>query len=413
LSKDGVSLDNCIANIMTTNTIHNTKIKRDIVCFAGCDWWYHNRGLFCPQIMKRLAKDYNVLFVNSLGIRVPSLKRDKHAVKKIFRKFRSMIRFLRKMDNGMYVFTPLSMPFLGNTLWKKFNTFFLLFQVKVVMTLLKFNKPIFYIGCVPALEIVKKLNRQYLIYERTDLFEEMPGTDKNYIASMDRDLAESADLVLYVNRALWDEGIKKNRNSVLIGHGVDFELFARAEESPFIPEDIANIPKPIVGFFGEISAKTSDFTLLEHIARQLPGISLVLVGPISADIRRLKTYKNVYFLGQKKYEEIPHYGKVFDVAIMPWNRNKWIEFCNPVKTKEYLALGRPIVSMHYPEIEPYSDIVFVAKDYDEFVSMIRQAQAVNDQQTRLEQKKRVQNETWDSKVEQIKAVIEKDLANKC
>lgn len=394
---------------MVINAIHNTKIKRDLICFAGCDWWYHNRGLFCPQVMKRLAKDYRVLFINSLGIRVPSLKKDKHALKKIFRKLFSVARFLRKTDDGMYVFSPLSMPFLKSKLCRRFNEFFLLCQIKFIIALIRLKKPIFYVGCITAFEIVKKMSRQFLIYERTDLFEEMPGTDKNYISSLDMDLSESADLVLYVNRALWEEGVKKNRNSMLIGHGVDFEIFANAEESNFIPEDIKDIPKPIVGFFGEISTKTSDLMLLEHIARQLSEMSLVLVGPISADVSVLRTYKNIYFLGQKKYEEIPHYGKVFDVAIMPWNKNKWIEFCNPVKVKEYLALGKPVVSTYYPEIEPYSDIIYVAHDYNQFVSHIRKAVEENNIGLRLARREKVKFETWDSKVEQIKAFIEKGL----
>jgi hypothetical protein len=88
--------------------VNKYRVKREkpsIVCFAGCDWWYHNRGLFCPQVMKRLAKDYKVLFINSLGMRIPSLKNDRHALNKIGRKLRSIVRFLRKTENGMYVFS--------------------------------------------------------------------------------------------------------------------------------------------------------------------------------------------------------------------------------------------------------------------------------------------------------------------
>jgi glycosyltransferase involved in cell wall biosynthesis len=123
----------------------------------------------------------------------------------------------------------------------------------------------------------------------------------------------------------------------------------------------------------------------------------------------LRAYKNIYFLGQKKYEEIPHYGKVFDVAIMPWNKNKWIEFCNPVKIKEYLALGKPVVSTYYPEIEPYSDIVYVARSYEQFISYISVAIEENNVGLKLARRKRVKFETWDSKVEQIKAFIDKGL----
>ena len=45
-----------------------------IICIGGEDWWYHNRGHFDFQIMRRLAETMPVLFVNSLAVRMPSLK---------------------------------------------------------------------------------------------------------------------------------------------------------------------------------------------------------------------------------------------------------------------------------------------------------------------------------------------------
>lgn len=380
-----------------------------IICFAGCDWWYHNRGLFCPQVMTRLAQQYKVLFVNSLGMRTPSLKKDKHALKRILCKLKSIARYLRRSDNGMYIFTPISLPFFKSSIVGPIITFLVLLQIKMVMILLSLREPIFYVGCPPAWEIVKRLRHRYLIYECTDIFEEMPGVNKSYITALDDVLTRTADLVLYVNTTLWQEGSKKNPNSLLLGHGVDFESFAHAEESKYIPEDMAAIPKPIIGFFGDISNKTLDMALLEFVADRLPDMSLVLVGPISADVSRLKRLGNVHFLGQKPYDQIPFYGKEFDVAIMPWNRSKWIEFCNPIKIKEYLALGKPVVSTYYPEIEPYSNLVYIASDYDTFVSNIHRAIEDRDPINVERRRKRVQNETWDSKVEQIKVFIERNL----
>jgi len=388
------------------------KQKRwEIICFAGCDWWYHNRGLFCPQVMTRLAKHHKVLFVNSLGIRIPSVRKDRYAARKIFRKLRSILRFLRKAEDGMYVLSPISVP-LGSRLGRKLNAYSVFLQVKLASVLLGFRKPVIFIGCPPALEVVRKLGQRYLIYQRTDLFEEMPGADRSYIAYLDDELTRSADLILYVNRALCKDGSNKNDNSMLMGHGVDFDLFASAANSKDTPDDIAQVPHPIIGWFGDISDKTSDIALAEHIAKQLPDMSFVFVGPISADVSRLRQFNNVYFLGHKPYEQVPSYGKEFDVAIMPWNKNKWIEFCNPVKTKEYLALGKPIVSTYYPEIEPYSDIVYIARDYDDFVSCIRKAVKENDPAKVQERRKRVKNETWDSKVEQFRAAVEKGLRQK-
>jgi len=383
----------------------NRKPKH-IICFAGCDWWYHNRGLFCPQVMRRLAKEFRVLFVNSLGMRIPSLRKDRNAGRKIIRKLRSMLRFLRRAENGMWVLSPVSLP-LVSRVGRKLNTLSVCLQVKLAAVLLGFKSHVVYIGCPPALDVAKKLGpRQFMIYERTDLYEEMPQTDRSYISSLDDELTRSADLVLYVNRALYEQGIGKNQNSLLLGHGVDFDFFVRSAKSEEAPEDIAAVARPIVGFFGDISDKTSDLALVEYAARKLPDMSFVFVGPISADVGRFEELANVHFLGAKSYEEVPFYGKEFDVAIMPWNRNKWIEFCNPVKTKEYLALGKPIVSVYYPEIEPYSDVVYVAHDYDGFVSCIRKAVAEDNPAKVQQRRDMVRNETWDAKVERIRAAIE-------
>jgi glycosyltransferase involved in cell wall biosynthesis len=359
--------------------------------------------------MTRLANDYRVLFVNSLGMRVPSLRRDPYAIKKIIRKFRSISRFLKKVKDGMYVLSPLSLPLFGTNVGRKLNAFVVSLQVKLVATLLGFRRPIIYVGCPPALEVIKKFRREYLIYGCTDIFEEMPEVDKSYISSLDDELTRVADLVLYVTEALWKQGLNKNKNSLYVGHGVDFDMFANVGNSNYTPEDIAQIPRPVIGFFGDICEKTSDMALLEFVAETLPDMSLVLVGSVSSDVSRLKQFGNVYFLGKKPYRQIPFYGKEFDVAIMPWNRNRWIEFCSPVKLKEYLALGKPVVSVYYPEIKPYADIVYVAKDYDGFISCIHRAVQERDPNRAEERRKRVQNETWDNKVEHIKAVIEEGL----
>ncbi len=385
---------------------HAKPKNEHIICFAGCDWWYHNRGLFCPQVMKRLAKDFKILFVNSLGMRIPSLRKDRNAIKKVFRKLRSILRFMRKDPNGMWVLSPLSLP-VRSPIGRKINRLGVFLQVKMAAALLGLKEPVIYVGCPPALEVARTLGRRrLLIYERTDLFEEMPGVDKSYIAALDEELTASADIVLYVNNALYQRGLAENKNSLLLGHGVDFDLFVQAAESEEQPEDIAKIARPIVGFFGDVSDKTSDLALVEFAAMQLPDSSFVFVGPVSADVSTLMQLPNVHFLGQKPYEQVPYYGKAFDVAIMPWNQNRWIEFCNPVKAKEYLALGKPVVSMYYPEIEAYADVVYVARDYEGFVRCIREALEENDPAKIRQRQQKVKDETWDAKVERLRAAME-------
>ncbi len=382
-----------------------------LICFADSDWWYHNRGLFAAQVMPRIAKHYKVLFVNSLGFRVPSLKRDRSALKKIARKLRSMLRLLRRTKEGMYVFSPLCLPVfdrpVSGALWR----FLLLLQIRICMLVLGMKKPILYIGCPTAWEVVKQLRWDCLVYQKTDVFEEAPGGNQPYIRALDEALTTNADLILYVNSALCREGEAKNKNCQLVGHGVDFDLFARAEREEYVPEDIRSISRPIVGFFGDITDDVCDFELITRVAEALPHASVVMVGPVSSDVSNLKQCSNIFFLGQKPYDEIPHYGKMFDVAIMPWKKNRWIEFCNPIKTKEYLALGKPIVSTWYPELAPYVDVVYAAHEHDEFVEMVGKALVEDEPDMRDKRRRVVQDETWDKKVEQIVLAMEKLTAN--
>jgi glycosyltransferase involved in cell wall biosynthesis len=380
-----------------------------IVCFAGSDWWYHNRGLMVVRIMSQLALHTKVLFINSLGMRIPSLRKDKHALKLIFRKIKSILKFLRKdKESGMYIVSPLSVPF-QNKFLKKINNASLIIQVKFIMILLGIRKPIFYFGNLPAWEIAKHFQYSYLIYECSDLFHEMPGADKNHISYLNDLLIKKSDLVIYVNTILWRNGLILNKNSLLLGHGVDYDLFEKSSNINNTPEDLVSIPGPIIGFYGDISTKTSDFLLLEHIAKNIPDMSLVMIGPLSSDVSKLKEYSNIYFLGQKPYNEIPYYGNRFDVAIMAWNKNKWIEHCNPVKLKEYLALGKPVVTVYFPEIEPYKELVYVSENYDDFILNIRKAVNEDELKFRIKRKESVRNETWEKKTRQLINLIMDDI----
>ena len=62
-----------------------------------------------------------------------------------------------------------------------------------------------------------------------------------------------------------------------------------------------------------------------------------------------------------------------DVLIMPWRQNDWIRSCNPVKLKEYLALGFPIVTMRFSAIRRYEGLVYVAESHEQFLAALDRA----------------------------------------
>ena len=81
-----------------------------IICIGGEDWWYHNRGHFDFQIMRRLAADWPVLFVNSLGVRMPSAGEGRKFLAKIGRKLKSLGNGLVRVENKFWVFSPAAVP---------------------------------------------------------------------------------------------------------------------------------------------------------------------------------------------------------------------------------------------------------------------------------------------------------------
>jgi len=104
-----------------------------------------------------------------------------------------------------------------------------------------------------------------------------------------------------------------------------------------------------------------------------PDASLVLVGDATCAMEALTDLPNVHWLGFRPYSAIPAVGRGFDVALMPWLDNEWIRFANPIKLKEYLALGLPVVTTAYPEVADYRDRVLVAEHRDEFPGLVRDA----------------------------------------
>jgi glycosyltransferase involved in cell wall biosynthesis len=375
----------------------------DVLCFGGEDWWYHNQGHVDMQLMRRFARLGTSLYVNSIVMQKPSLKKGigggKSFTNKLIRKTKSILRGLRDSMVGFWVYSPFSLPVHHIAWLRALNVTLLQFQLRRVIDNLEMSNPVVWVACPAACDVAVKLKKSKLVYQRTDRFEEYPNVDTETIRRCDQKLKAAADLTIFVSRELYTEEMKQCKKALYLDHGVDYELFAIAETNDEIPSDMKDIDGPVVGFFGGIDNHTTDTTLVEKVIDLLPKMKFVFVGKPSINCQSLLSRKNVRMLGQKPYERIPHYGKYFDVAIMPWRQNQWIQMCNPVKLKEYLALGKPIVSTPFPELQHYLDVVYEAKTPEEFAEAIKKALAEDNAERAAARKEKVQNASWDSKAQ--------------
>lgn len=378
----------------------------DTVCFGGEDWWYKNRAHIDMQLIRRCARKGTTLYINSIVMQKPGLSKSKKSGsitfwQKLKRKAASIFKGLKPSGEGFWIYSPLTLP-VHHIVWLRWlNELLLRTQVLIVMRILKIKNPVVWVACPAACDTAIKLKKNKLVYQRTDRFEEYPNVDKDIITRYDRDLKAEADLTLFVNQLLYDDESQRCKKALFLDHGVDFDFFADAENDGNVPADIKNISKPIVGFFGAIDEHTFDIEFTAKVIALLPGMNFVFVGQPTSDIGSMTANKNIYMLGQKDYAQIPHYGKYFDVAIMPWNQNDWIKHCNPIKTKEYLALGKPVVSTPFPELEKYLDVIYKAATPEEFAEKIRYALENDNEQLKVQRKNKVRTFSWDSKAENV------------
>lgn len=379
-------------------------IQINIVCFGGNDWWYHNHNHYDVKILRELAQCGgvgNCIFINSIVMQKPNISQGRKFAKKLIRKVKSICRGLKKSGKGFWVYSLFSLPVHHSSWLRPLNRMILQFQVQRVSHKLGIQNPVVWVACPAACDVAINMERSRLVYQRTDRFEEYPNVDIETIKNYDQKLKSLADLTIFASSALYAEESSQCKAPVYLDHGVDFEMFSTAENIKEIPTDMKNIQAPIVGFFGGIDNHTSDIELIEKVTELLSEMNFVFVGTASADCSGFRSRRNVWMLGQKPYEQIPYYGKCFDVAIMPWRQNRWIQACNPVKLKEYLALGKPIVSTPFPELQKYRDVVYEAKTSREFARCIEKALAEDGPEHVAARKKKVEKATWVSKAQLV------------
>jgi glycosyltransferase involved in cell wall biosynthesis len=372
------------------------------ICFGGEDWWYHNRAHTDMQLMRRFSQKGSAVYVNSVMMRKHRIFGETKFTEKLLRKTRSILRGLKKSDAGFWVYSPFTLPVHHISWARPLNEAVLRYQIQRMVRKLRIGASVVWVACPAACDTAIKMQKEKLVYQRTDRYEDDPNVDRDVILQYDRKLKANADITIYVNEQLYKQEASQCKNALFLDHGVDYQMFATARPNSEKPEDIAGIEGPIVGYFGALDDHKIDTVFLEVVAEKLSDMSFVFIGKSSVNCSGLSTRQNVWLLGQKPYEQIPHYGKYFDVAILPWKINKWTEAANPIKLKEYLALGKPIVSTPaFSQLQQYLDVVYQAGNPEEFAECIRRAYSENNAELVNKRKQRVAENSWDSKAELV------------
>ncbi|MEQ8821644.1 MAG: glycosyltransferase [Sumerlaeia bacterium] len=218
------------------------------------------------------------------------------------------------------------------------------------------------------------LPHDLLVYDCMDPFQSFSST-ASHIPGLEKELLARADLVFTGGRSLHRQREGSNPNMHCFPSGIDYPHFARGAEPGPVEPAVAALKKPVLGYFGAVDERI-DWELLRAVCEARPQWSVALIGPLVLMNRPPVELPNLHYLGPKPYDKLPEVLRGFDVCLIPWKVNELTRFMSPTKTPEYLASGRPVVSVPIPDVvDDYGAVVRVAGDSGAFIAACGEALA--------------------------------------
>lgn len=341
--------------------------KRLEMIVFGEDWGVHPSST--QHIMKHLMRNHEVVWVNSLGLRRPHFNaRD---LMRAQQKLRDMLHKSDKSDSLIEaeieapdIVHPRAISWPGNPIAATFNKYVLGRQIDEVINQYGFDMPIFWASLPSAIDVIDNYPNHKVIYYCGDDFRALAGVDHKPVAKMEERLAVRADLIITASEALQNRFPAEK--TILIEHGVDYELFAtdcpRAKDLPDHPL--------IAGFYGSVHDWV-DLEIIVQAAQQCPEWEFVFIGNTHIDIDFLKIQKNIKFLGARAHHELPAYVQHWQVSLLPFKDCAQIRACNPLKLREYLSAGRPVITTDFPALREYRDKTLIMKDTEDLIHILK------------------------------------------
>ncbi len=320
------------------------------------------------------------------------------------------LRGPRQVAPNLWVFTlPVVLPFFQmSAAINRLNNACLLPVLRAVLRRLGFRQPVLWMYTPHSADFVGRLGERAAVYECVDDFTAARGlVNARVIGRLERRLVEAVDLLITTHPALHASRSPWARRAEVVPNGVDAAHMARAAD-PALPvaEAFAHLSPPVIGYLGGINYWI-DTPLLARIAREHPDWTLALVGPaaLMANLEPLKGLPNVVLAGRVPYEDVPRYVKAFDVCLNPYVLDGVAEHCSPLKLYEYIATGKPVVSVDMPEAHRFAGLIAIARSADEFVKLVEQAVHSPDGRA-AERMAEAQKHTWRRRFEAASAALD-------
>ncbi len=204
--------------------------------------------------------------------------------------------------------------------------------------------------------------------------------------------------------------------TIMSKNAVNIHDFQKKDiKTPEVMQKVLQKGKPVIGYYGALTATWFDFDLLLGAVEKNPDMEFVLMGWKYPDkntkktneyFSKLENFDNFTYIPPVPYADIPYYARCWSVAIIPFQINDITLGTSPVKLFEYMAMGLPIVTTPMPECKLYKS-VYIAEDIAQFSQKLKEAVAAKDDEKyqKILQKEAFEN-TWEMRVNDMINIIE-------
>ncbi|MBN1912574.1 MAG: glycosyltransferase [Pirellulales bacterium] len=376
------------------------------------DWGRHPSS--CQHLIGRLLGKYEVLWVNTIGMRPPAL--DRTTLVRGLGKIRQWLRPGRAEQGGRAaapdsrsststefnprVISPLMWPTFGPVLGRRLNHRLLCRRLEAELAAAP--RPVVAVTTIPVVaDLLGELPVDRWVYYCVDDFSKWPALDQAIIDQMEGQLVRQADVLVAVSEKLQERLAGWRRESHLLTHGVDLAHWT--DPTLAMPEALERLQRPLVMFWGLIDWQM-DVQFLECLAAEMDQGTIVLVGPTDNPPAALWNVPRVVHMPQVPYTELPRLAQAANVLIMPYSDSPGLQESQPLKLKEYLATGKPAVVRDLPANRAWADALDLADSPEAFAAIVCRRLAEGLPAAQAEARRRLQQESWDDKAREFERV---------